>query len=285
MTASGYTPSTRTPDHRRGDEREAEHHPEDPDRRPPPPHQRKVYGGEPQPGAHAGPGGQRPRPFHQGEQRHETGVDPPWMPLSEQSGAAAPGPSVHLPRRQPAGGAAAWRQDDRGGIAEQRGRRCRAAGPCRGRSPARRPATDSRPTMASTSSTRLAGMPWVCASASRWLRAARPLWTDFASSSAPTCRSGAAWSRYGRPLTVAVPAVGRSSPTIMRMVVDLPAPLGPRKPVTWPGRTVNDSSSTASVAPKRLVSVVASIMGSTLGTAGPLADGLGAGRGRARRTP
>ncbi len=122
MTASGYTPSTRTPDHRRGDEREAEHHPEDPDRRPPPPHQRKVYGGEPQPGAHAGPGGQRPRPFHQGEQRHETGVDPPWMPLSEQSGAAAPGPSVHLPRRQPAGGAAAWRQDDRGGIAEQRGR-------------------------------------------------------------------------------------------------------------------------------------------------------------------
>jgi hypothetical protein len=50
-------------------------------------------------------------------------------------------------------------------------------------------------------------------------------------------------------LTVAVPAVGRSSPIIIRMVVDLPAPFGPRKPVTRPGRTVNDSPFTAVVAP------------------------------------
>ena len=41
----------------------------------------------------------------------------------------------------------------------------------------------------------------------------------------------------GRPLTVAPPALGASSPRIMRMVVDLPAPFGPRKPVTRPGRT------------------------------------------------
>ena len=32
---------------------------------------------------------------------------------------------------------------------------------------------------------------------------------------------------------------------MIRMVVDLPAPLGPRKPVTRPGRAVNETSSTA----------------------------------------
>jgi hypothetical protein len=36
---------------------------------------------------------------------------------------------------------------------------------------------------------------------------------------------------------------------IIRMVVDLPAPFGPRKPVTMPGRTVNVSPSTAVLAP------------------------------------
>jgi hypothetical protein len=30
------------------------------------------------------------------------------------------------------------------------------------------------------------------------------------------------------------PAVGRISPTIWRNSVDLPAPLGPRMPTTWP---------------------------------------------------
>ena len=38
----------------------------------------------------------------------------------------------------------------------------------------------------------------------------------------------------------------------MRIVVDFPAPLGPTNPVTWPGRTVNVRSSTATVAPYRL---------------------------------
>src|SRR5690349_4041722 len=56
------------------------------------------------------------------------------------------------------------------------------------------------------------------------------------------------------------PDVGRSSPIMARMVVDLPAPLGPRKPVTRPGSTVNDSPSTARVAPYRLVSRCTSIM-------------------------
>ena len=39
-------------------------------------------------------------------------------------------------------------------------------------------------------------------------------------------------SREGRPLTSAVPEVGLSRPRIIRIVVDLPAPLGPRNPVT-----------------------------------------------------
>jgi hypothetical protein len=37
------------------------------------------------------------------------------------------------------------------------------------------------------------------------------------------------------------------------MVVVLPAPFGPRKPVTWPGRTVKVRSSTAVTGPDRLV--------------------------------
>ena len=48
-----------------------------------------------------------------------------------------------------------------------------------------------------------------------------------------------------RPEMVPSPDVGGVSPTMTRMVVDLPAPLGPRKPVTRPGRAVNVTSSTA----------------------------------------
>ena len=44
----------------------------------------------------------------------------------------------------------------------------------------------------------------------------------------------------------------------MRRVVVLPAPLGPRKPVTSPGSTANDTSVTARTGPKRLVSPTAS---------------------------
>ena len=63
----------------------------------------------------------------------------------------------------------------------------------------------------------------------------RPPCTALASSSAPTSRSGYGRCSYGRPSTVTGPAVGRSRPRIIRIVVDLPAPFGPRKPVTWPG--------------------------------------------------
>ena len=46
----------------------------------------------------------------------------------------------------------------------------------------------------------------------------------------------------------------------MRIVVDLPAPFGPRKPVTLPGATSKVRSSTARTAPYCLVSPRTSIM-------------------------
>jgi len=44
---------------------------------------------------------------------------------------------------------------------------------------------------------------------------------------------------------VAVPAVGSTRSSSIRKVVVFPAPFGPRNPVTRPGSTVNDKSSTA----------------------------------------
>src|SRR5579859_1281602 len=70
------------------------------------------------------------------------------------------------------------------------------------------------------------------------------------------CRS----VRYGRPPTKAEPASGASRPRITRIVVDLPAPLGPTKPVTCPGATVNDMPSSATVGPNRLRSPLTSIV-------------------------
>src|ERR671913_1574967 len=53
------------------------------------------------------------------------------------------------------------------------------------------------------------------------------------------------------PSTRAVPLVGASNPHSMRIVVDFPAPLLPRKPKISPLRTWNETSSTAVNAPKR----------------------------------
>jgi hypothetical protein len=47
----------------------------------------------------------------------------------------------------------------------------------------------------------------------------------------------------GRPL------VGRCRASSIRMVVDLPAPFGPRKPKTWPGSTRRSRSLTAATLP------------------------------------
>src|SRR6266852_4789228 len=54
------------------------------------------------------------------------------------------------------------------------------------------------------------------------------------------------------PQTIAVPAVGARKPVIIFIVVDLPAPFGPRKPSTSPRGTVKEMSSTALSAPKYL---------------------------------
>src|SRR5689334_23730992 len=53
---------------------------------------------------------------------------------------------------------------------------------------------------------------------------------------------------------VARPEVGRARPSRTRMVVDFPAPFGPRNPVIRPGASRNVRSSTAVMAPYRLVS-------------------------------
>ena len=49
-----------------------------------------------------------------------------------------------------------------------------------------------------------------------------------------------------------------------RIVVDLPAPLGPTNPVTWPGCTVNVIPSRATVGPNRLRSPVTSMVASSM---------------------
>src|ERR1700733_4325515 len=63
------------------------------------------------------------------------------------------------------------------------------------------------------------------------------------------------------PQTDTCPAEGEMKPAIMRMVVDLPAPLAPKKPSTSPGATENVRSSTASLSPYRLDKFFVVIMG------------------------
>src|SRR5579859_6925944 len=64
------------------------------------------------------------------------------------------------------------------------------------------------------------------------------------------------------PLTVARPDVGASRPHRIRMVVDFPAPLGPRKPNISPRATSIETLSTATKSPKLLTSF-------SMWTAGP----------------
>ena len=52
-----------------------------------------------------------------------------------------------------------------------------------------------------------------------------------------------------KPPTRTVPLVGTMMPAMLRSVVVLPAPLGPTRPSTSPGATVNDSPRTASKSP------------------------------------
>src|SRR5216684_375701 len=61
------------------------------------------------------------------------------------------------------------------------------------------------------------------------------------------------FSCTSRPHTETAPALGGMNPVIMRMVVDLPAPLGPRNPSTSPLPTPKETPSTASFGPKDLL--------------------------------
>src|SRR5215470_6656055 len=61
-------------------------------------------------------------------------------------------------------------------------------------------------------------------------------------------------SSTSKPATVPVPALGGRKQVNMRIVVVLPAPLGPRNPTIWPFSTENEMWSTAVVRAYLLVS-------------------------------
>src|SRR6516164_10761963 len=91
---------------------------------------------------------------------------------------------------------------------------------------------------------------------------------------------------------VAVPLVGAARPSSIRSVVVLPAPLGPRKPVTRPGPTSKLRPSTAVTVPYRLVrwstfSIWAVLSGPGVDARGsvPHQDRLAAGRLESVKSP
>src|SRR4051794_24929391 len=93
-----------------------------------------------------------------------------------------------------------------------------------------------------------------CCAKVRISRPVRPACWAEASRRTPTSSPGLGRSTYLRPAMVALPVSGRVSPTMILSVVDLPAPFGPRKPVTLPASAVKLTSSTARVVPYFLVS-------------------------------
>src|SRR4051794_36474614 len=119
--------------------------------------------------------------------------------------------------------------------------------------------------MSSTSSTRGAGTPIVSASSLRCVRPDRPGCTAEASSRVPTTAPGLGRSAYRRPSTLAEPDVAGTRPVIIRIVVVLPVPFGPRKPVTVPGSRAKDTSSTTVRLPYCLVSPLTLIISGLLG--------------------
>ena len=126
------------------------------------------------------------------------------------------------------------------GVAEQRGRDAEPLAPCRARSraPGRRRRTPGRPARSPRPPARRAAG---CSARGRaGARYGGPAGMPGArvDQRAHPAHRAAVSSRYGRPSTVAVPAVGRVRPRTQRIVVVLPEPLGPRKPVTRPGRIV-----------------------------------------------
>ena len=62
-------------------------------------------------------------------------------------------------------------------------------------------------------------------------------------------RTSADCSKTSKPHTRTVPDVAGRKPVMMRSVVVLPAPFGPRKPRISPGAAVNETSWTAARSP------------------------------------
>src|SRR3954471_20601768 len=83
---------------------------------------------------------------------------------------------------------------------------------------------------------------------------------------------------------VAVPEVAGTRPVIIRIVVVLPAPFGPRKPVTVPGSSAKDTSSTTVRSPYCLVSPLTVIIETSVGRSVLSARNL-PGRGWSPRRP
>ena len=62
-------------------------------------------------------------------------------------------------------------------------------------------------------------------------------------------RTSLDWVKTSKPSTRTVPLVAGRKPVMMRMVVVLPAPFGPRKPRICPEGAVNEASRTAASSP------------------------------------
>ena len=71
------------------------------------------------------------------------------------------------------------------------------------------------------------------------------------------------WALRSRPRISIRPELGASRPVSILMVVDFPAPFGPRKPKNCPGATRRSTPSTARSSPKRRVSAWVEMVGAT----------------------
>src|SRR5688500_9256263 len=92
-------------------------------------------------------------------------------------------------------------------------------------------------------------------------RAVRRVYSPRASESMPMRARTASGSRAASwPSTFAVPCVGATSVEIMRSVVVLPAPFGPRRPVIAPSGAVKVTWRTACTSPKCFARSLTSIM-------------------------
>src|SRR6516164_4956987 len=95
---------------------------------------------------------------------------------------------------------------------------------------------------------------WVVARSSPYIRPTKRRYSvpvsrsnrPMPSGTTPICRfTSMGWAAKSRPSNSILPAVGASSPVSILMVVDLPAPFGPRKPKNCPACTRRSTAFTA----------------------------------------